>query len=402
MNRVTGCLGGIARLVAALLAVVFVLTLPVSLALHDLGRLLFTPRELGEFLVDHIVDTGLVRSLVTDRLLSEDSLGGGAEEGFDLVQAMQYLEPAEVEGLLDVIIPAGWAREQVVRSLESLYDWLDNDQSSPSLVLDVAPLRQNLLAGGVARLVETIVDSWPACTVEQTETMNQAAAGTGEVPVLYCEPPEPFRTSLSEAALVALSDQVARMPAEIALGGAAQQPSGPASAEVMALKEQIRLVRALSRWGWLIPLSLLGLIMALAVRSFQGLGRWWGIPLLLGGLLSFTGVFVIGILFRRFLLPTLVMEGMPETLTSLIHELLTAMVNDAQGRLLGHAALVSLVGVILLILGWASGRRRARARRDPVETGFPAAGGPPAATGRAQSTESPPQPDEDTRPGMFG
>jgi hypothetical protein len=39
-------------------------------------------------------------------------------------------------------------------------------------------------------------------------------------------------------------------------------------------------------WGWFLPASLLGVIMILVIRSMRDIGQWWGIPLLLGGLLS--------------------------------------------------------------------------------------------------------------------
>ena len=45
-------------------------------------------------------------------------------------------------------------------------------------------------------------------------------------------------------------------------------------------------------WSWFLPASLLGVIMILTIRSMQEIGKWWGIPLLIGGLLS---IMVIGL-----------------------------------------------------------------------------------------------------------
>ncbi len=130
-----------------------------------------------------------------------------------------------------------------------------------------------------ARVVETIVASWPECTADDVNRL----LGIGAVPERegfpYCEPPEPLRGVLVRSVSGALRILGESLPASLPIVDQDFRDTG----SLLQVKEQVRLVRFVARWGILVSLSLLGVIMALAVRSWRGLARWWGIPLLLGG-----------------------------------------------------------------------------------------------------------------------
>ena len=46
-------------------------------------------------------------------------------------------------------------------------------------------------------------------------------------------------------------------------------------------------------WSWYLSSSMLGVIMILSIRSMRDIGQWWGIPLLIGGLLSLVVIGVV-------------------------------------------------------------------------------------------------------------
>jgi hypothetical protein len=109
--------------------------------------------------------------------------------------------------------------------------------------------------------------------------MQQAFFEGGSLPEELCEPPEPMRSRVVDLASIGFEDQVRLLPEAVSL----IEPEAPTE-DFLAVKEQLRFFRALALWGWMLPLSLLGLIMAFAIRKWRDFGRWWGIPLLLGGL----------------------------------------------------------------------------------------------------------------------
>ena len=407
MSRLGGCAGALGRIVAVLLAAGLALLLPLAVMGFNAGRVLFSPEEVAGVITERGLDSGALRRLVSERLLSPEAAGGAPE--FSLARAMSYLEPDEVDRVLDLLIPPEWARSQVSGILTGLYEWMDNEQLSPSLQLDVRPIQQGLLSGGAARLVETILDSWPACTVEQLDELGLAASVGGEVPIQYCEPPEPHRTQISELATEGLIEAARAMPPQIDLGGPdpAQPSANPAT--VMAVKEQMRLWRALTSWGWLLPLSFLGLIMALVVRSLRGLARWWGIPLLIGGLLSLLAALIGSGLAEGMISQVFAEAALPEALTRLLQSILDGLRDRILGRVFVHSLLLILGAGFLLFLGFLLGRRQRVAAPGPMPPAPPqparAPGAPPAATPAATvptRAEPKPLPDSEKPTGMFG
>src|SRR4030042_464841 len=159
MGRNRSCAGNLARIVAAVLAACLAVRLPLALRGFNVGRVLFAPEVVAGGIVERAVDSGGLRRIVSERLLSPEAGRGNPE--FELARAMSFLEHDEVERVLDLLIRPEWARAQVGGALESLYAWMDNDSPSPGVPLDLRPIQQSLLAGGAERLVRTILGSWP-------------------------------------------------------------------------------------------------------------------------------------------------------------------------------------------------------------------------------------------------
>jgi hypothetical protein len=398
MTHSRGCGGTLAVIVATALAVSLAVLLPGAVLAFEVGRVLFSAEEVAQVVGERAVDSGAVRRLVIQQLLEARSTG--ATTDFDLARALSFLDQDEVEGVFDLLIPPDWARSQLSAAFRGLYDWMDNDLPAPAVPMDLRPIQQSLVSGGAARVVETILDSWPACTVQQLDELSRSALA-GQLPMQYCEPSEPYRSAIAVLATQALIEQARALPPKIDL--LARDPSQPTDdlASVMALKEQLRTLRALTRWGWLLPFSLLGVIMALVVRSLRGLARWWGLPLLGGGLLSFLGVFVASALAER--LTAQALQGVsPDELVRLLGSILDGLRDQILGRMLVHSLLIILGAGLLLGLGLVLARRAAR---------LPAPIPPAPALASTQTATQPmpptleahqPPSDRETPTGMFG
>jgi hypothetical protein len=396
MSHDRGCGGTLAVIVAAVLAASLAVLLPGAVLAFEVGRVVFSAEAVAQIVGERAVDSGAVRRLVIQQLLDAQSTGANAD--FDLARALSFLDQGEVEGVFDLLIPPDWARSQLSDAFRGLYDWMDNDLPAPAVPMDLRPIQQSLISGGAARVVETILDSWPACTVQQLDELSRAALA-GQLPMQYCEPSEPYRSAISVFATQALIDQARALPPKIDL--LARDSGQPTEdlASVMAFKEQLRLLRALTRWGWLLPFSFLGLIMALVVRSLRGLTRWWGLPLLTAGLLSVFVVFVASALAER--LTARALQGIsPEELVRLLGSILDGLRDRILGRMVVHSLLITLGAGLLLVLGLVLARRAAR---TPAPN--PPAPAPPPAQTAARPTppalEGPPS-DHETPTGMFG
>lgn len=383
-----GCLRLMARGLAGAAAALFIVLLPVTLLARNVALVIFSPPELTRLVASRLADQGTLRQVVLDTLFgSESNLAG-----IDLQGAVQHLSPGERDALIDQLLPAAWVEAQILRVTTDFFAWFDSPETRLRLSVEIGPLREALRGEPAAGLVEAMVESWPACTLDDVTRMLGLGAVPGQEGFPFCEPPEPLRGLLVGTLTGGLRIVADGLPAEVPV---VDQEFGAAE-DLMLVKEQVRLVRFVSRWGILASFSLLGLIMALVVRSGRGLARWWGVPLLLGGLLSFLPVLFGGPLLRLLLSRFAAGAQALPALGNLVDALGRAMREAVLGPQAAQALLVAGAGLVLVLVGFR--RRKAR----------PPAGGEPA--GEAQAPAGPvASVDQDegqaggTRPsGMFG
>ncbi|HEX9676204.1 MAG TPA: hypothetical protein VGA07_09510 [Anaerolineales bacterium] len=349
-----GCARSAGRITAGALALALILTLPLSLLAFDWARLFFDPEHMAQVVGQQLIDSGVLREMAMQTIFPSDP--GQGELRF---RQFQQLDPAARERLLDILIPRGWGQEQVTRIVTDLYAWFDNDQPRPALSLDIGPLKERLITGGAQELVTLLVDSWPDCTPEQIEQLGGQLLGSQEFPEeLMCHPPEPLRTGLIDQSTRFLLDGVQPIPAVLPLSEA----GGPSSVEdVGRLKQGIRLVRAQARWGWLLPLSTLGLIAAVVARSWPQLLRWWGVPLAGAGGTGLALLFGAVRLAQRLTERTLAQSQFPPFMAQALLGVGDKLRDDILGALLFQSILLLLAGAALWGIGAYLGRRRTAA-----------------------------------------
>lgn len=282
MSGLRGCATLTARVLAGLAAAALVVLLPVTLLARNIAAVLFEPQALTQAVSDRLLVSGLLRDTIVDSLLGDEA----SVEGLSLGSATQYLTPEEHKTMIDLLVPEGWVRDQVMQVTTEFVAWFDSPATRLVLSVDTAPVAARLEGEAAAGAVKMVVESWPACTLEAIGQMISIGAIPGDQGFPYCKPPEPLRGVVVSAAAGALQLLGNSLPARLTIVDQGFEDSD----KLMQTKEQVRLLRFLARWGILVSLLLLGAIATLAVRSWQGLTRWWGIPLLLGGLLAFLPV----------------------------------------------------------------------------------------------------------------
>jgi len=360
-----GCLTMVTRGLAGAAAALFVVLLPITLLSRNLALVIFSPPELSRLVSARIVDQGTLRQVILDNLFGAES----GVAGIDLEGAAQHLSPAERDVLIDQLLPAAWVEAQVLRVTTDFFAWFDSPATRMQLSVDLEPVRAALRGAAAAGLVEAIVESWPACTLEDVTRMLGLGVVPGQEGFPYCEPPEPLRGLLVGALTGGMRLLAEGLPAEAFV----VDQDFSATEDLMLVKEQVRLVRFVSRWGILASFSLLGLIMALAVRSWRDLARWWGVPLLLGGLLSFVPVLLGGRLLRLMLARFAAGGGAIPALGNLGEALGSAIREAVLGPQAVQAVLIAGAGGVLLVAGFIQRKR------------------PPAASKRAEASPAPPK-----------
>ncbi|MEX2030438.1 MAG: hypothetical protein WD906_05655 [Anaerolineales bacterium] len=354
----TGCGARLARLLALGLASLFVILMPIGILLHALGSVLFSADRMASVLTENLVASGRLQQLVVEAMLVQ---GGGALAGFQGgeggapseesgqgAEFLSYLNESERARIVAILLNPEWTTSWIESAVSSFYEWIDSEDPAPRLQLDLAPLREQLTRGGLDEIIGLLVGSWPACTSDQLTEMERAPAEGEETPYLICDPPQPTRSVVMAYMDSEFRKQLEALPPN-GIGGA---PGTDAAADPQAgqMKVPLRALRALTSWGWLAPAALLGLIIALAVRSWRGLGAWWGVPLLLAGLLTAL-VLVVGDRQASGLLQrALARMEAPAALVELAGALADSLRTQVSGIGLFEAGVAGFGGVAMVVL----------------------------------------------------
>ena len=283
-----GCLSKGVKALAVAIALVFILVLPLTLLGRDLARVIFSPENVSGILRNRLLESGFVNNIAAESFLSErwfDEIGLG---GGELKPMFQNLSPAEREEILTILMPPEWVDAQLDNIIYSFFNWIGNQSPVPRIAVNLVPFKEMLVNGELRHILDILIDSWPSCTTDEIEIMSQELMRTGQIPIEICEPPEPYRSQVLDYAVAELGALIRGQPDKLAILDSLDTPRP----EVIELKGQLQFMRSVMMWSWFLPASLFGVIMILSIRSMREIGQWWGIPLLIGGLLS---VMVIGV-----------------------------------------------------------------------------------------------------------
>jgi len=362
------CFDTALKIIAVVMVVGLILSMPIALAGRSFGRVIFRPVILTRVLRDSVLGSGALEGIIQGNVLAREifnTFSGGEDE---IGRYFEYLSPGEREEILLALVPPHWIEDQFSECIREFFAWLDSDHDLPKLALDLTPLKAQLLGGGINTFVDVVVDSWPSCKPDQVETMQQAFFEGGSLPKELCEPPEPMRSRVVDLASIGFEEQVRLLPEDVPL----IEPGAPIE-NYLAVKEQLRFFRAITLWGWMLPLSLLGLIMALAIRKWRDFGRWWGVPLLLGG---------VGTLFIAFVMSAVREELITSWVTNIIpvggfqdilHTGLDALYGAGLRPLWFQVFMVVGIGLVLWLVSRRGKRKPRTMQPEQIET-------PPATT----------------------
>jgi hypothetical protein len=339
------------RLAAGGFGLIFAITLPLTLVAFAWGNVLFSAQEMTDIFTDELVASGALQEIAVEVMLDQVPRGGE-----DLAAGiLDFIGRQRLDEMLTALFPPEWAESQVHSNIESVYAWLDNDRLVPQLSLDIQPLKDRLLSGGAEELAATVVSSWPACGLEHVGILLREGIPRGELPAFLCQPPEPLLTTVIVVATDLVLRQVSELPATVEIGEGGAIDVSPQ--ELMDFKNSLRTLRAFSRAGWLLPLSMLGLIVAVAVRSWPQLLRWWGGSALAAGLGTFLMLGMVEGTVEQARNSGPVQSAFPGPFTTVILDVLDRLLDEVSGQLFVLGLLIAGVGLVMLLAGIYLGRR---------------------------------------------
>jgi hypothetical protein len=256
--------------------------------------------------------------------------GGGAPE------FMKNLSASDWEIILHNLIPPEDMQEMAEQTLDSLFTYLNAEAESAAIPLTT--LKTRLAGPEGLKVVETLIKAQPPCTLEQIASMAATITTSGEL--IFCNPGSEMITTLQPI----FQEQLAQVSTGIPDEAILIEPSPLTEGDP---RQGMRTARTVMRLSLLIPLVLLLVITLFAVRDWASWLRWWGIPLLVAGLISLVVSLVLTSLFgffiTRYAIPE-VPSHVPLEFAQMGFDLGRAALHILSQRLALVSALIALLG----------------------------------------------------------
>lgn len=341
-----GCLYTAARVLAAILAVVFVLATPAVLFAFNLERIAFNPNTYKQALTEvGFYDNAptLVAGLISD------SVEKNPQDNKELAS----LSRSDIQDIATALIPQGWVKEQTDSVIDQLFAWLASDEPVLRVQVSLTAVKKEFAGPAGTKVLQTVINSWPECTTTQIAAAAAAIQAGNMSRLPTCKPPAslipemtPYLGQLAAQGSTSIPDTV-----DLASPNGVPARISPQDDP----RPNLRLYRGVMLFSPILPALLMVAIVILAVRSWKNLAYWMGIPLVIAA--------ILGALVAFLMLPVrdMVVQGLAgqgPILAASIEDVLKGVVGvvfrtvalwiGGESVVLGGAGLVLLVGGFML------------------------------------------------------
>jgi hypothetical protein len=357
----------IAKFIALLLAALFVVTAVIALPLFNIGLHLFNPGVYKRALDQQGLYDRLP-AIAAEQLYTQAHYAGPPlEAGSETQEAtpepdggppstFENLTQAGWEQFLSTLLPPDWLKAQTEDALDQAFAILDSTEPAPEVTISLVEWKAHVTGEAGVNAFLQLVRVQPPCNPD--ELRKWVTEGVTELPT--CKPPDDVLAAATPRIQMMLNDVVADLPDEADLSQAfkgegedesRETPPPDSDGAMQGPLPFLRTIRLGARLGLLIPAALLLLVALFAVRSWKGLMRWWGIPLLLAGLIG-AALAVALLPVMKFGYVTFVAGRIPPYLSDGFVQAGLDVAWQIAGTLArwmgGEAALMGLVGLALL------------------------------------------------------
>ena len=153
-----------------------------------------------------------------------------------------------------------------------------------TVTVSLVQLKERLAGQAGTDLIMQLINAQPACTDQELSQIN---SGVSEGPI-FCKPPEDTLPTLVSQFQGQLNSAVTTIPDEATIikpPSPGAVPSGTGPLGADPITT-IRMARLIMRLSPLLPLALLLFVTLFAVRSLKSWMRWWGIPIFIAGAIA--------------------------------------------------------------------------------------------------------------------
>ena len=323
------------KLLAAICAVLFIVSSVVVLLLFNLEQKAFT----ADTYKQAFAEQGLYQRIPA---LLATMLQTSVSENPNAIPLLKSLTVQDWQASISTLLPPQELRTLSDNALDATFDYLNG--KTDSAVLSLSPIKAHLASEAGLQVVRQFLSLQPACTADQ---LSQMALGLLGGQITLCNPPQeamglmaPFIQAQLQAMTGLIPDQIAFIPATLS-----HTPNDP--------RLKLNAVRSAIKLTPFLPVLLLFGIAIFGIRTVREWLTWWGWPLMITGVISvligLVGSPVIGWILQLLIqnqgtvfVPAILAASIGETASAVAHQVLIPVVFEG--------FLLALIGLGMVIL----------------------------------------------------
>lgn len=265
---------------------------------------------------------------------------------------LRDLTSAQWEVLIAHLLPPEAAQKLIETFLEETIAYFKGEVNTVRIAL--TPLKARLTGQAGAELVKLLLKSAPSCTSKQAAKIDSGDFGGSDESPIYCAAEGETLKKLSANLEERLDRAASELPASAAFIQSPSKPDALPALRVFGNDPQVVRQRIYTgiRFSPLFVLILLLLVALFAIRSLRGWMRWWGIPILIGSLITL-GMGVASLTFFGWAWGKYVIPAIPpsagQTLSTMGRELAHSLVKDLTLWLVLESGLLAFLALGLLM-----------------------------------------------------
>ena len=155
MAEPMSCMKLTMRILAAIFALIFIVTLPFGFLAFFSANEIFNPEELTSTINESLIVSGVLRRNIVEAL-SGMEFGDDSKEDAEVGRALSELGIEDWSRIVDIVISDEWLEKQIRETVESINTWLDDDRVSPGLEIDMRPIKAKMHGDGLFEIINLI------------------------------------------------------------------------------------------------------------------------------------------------------------------------------------------------------------------------------------------------------
>ena len=332
-------MNAIKKILAAIFAVLFIITALAALILFNFERRAFTVETYQKaFASADFYDQ--LPAIMAEIMVSNTT----NKEQFPIV--MRGLDVKVWEAFFQTLLPQDVLKAMGDEALNSVFAYWNMETNSAQLSL--TPIKTGMLSETGVQAVCTLLQTQPDCTLLQLGQMSMDLLSNGDLQ--FCNPPQEMTPLLTPVIQGQMQVTALAIPDQVTIISAPPE-NDP--------RQRLQTVRMLIRFSPIFPLIFLLMVTVIIVNSLKSWLNWWGFPFIitgiLAGLMGLSGAPVIGVIFQRVLVNRMP-AFMPTILLDYAGNLASAMVQALLDPVLLQGLILALIGSVMVVGGILLGR----------------------------------------------